>query len=118
MARLALLFSLVLSVLALAATTAGAATHIGAGLESDWPPVFQPYMRGIGVLADNGVNHDIVINPSHAQQAGGFPQAVDVYDYGDTVVVDHGPCRVYSAHHAACIVSGPPHDPNDSYSYD
>jgi hypothetical protein len=117
MARVALLALMVLS---LAAEPASASTRISWYTRPDnyRPPFWAPYMRIISVSGDSGVNHNIVVKPSGAQQLNGFPQVVDVYDYGDTFVAGpDNPCRVYSPHHAACVASGGPTMPGDSYSY-
>jgi hypothetical protein len=82
------------------------------------PPFWAPYMRIISVSGASGVNHNIVVKPSGAQLLNGFPQVVDVYDYGDTFVPGpDNPCRIDSPHHAACVASGGPNVPGDSYSY-
>jgi hypothetical protein len=75
-------------------------------------------MRIIAVGGDNGVDHQIVVKPSGAQQLNGFPQKVDIYDYADTVVNGaYNPCRLISTHHAQCVAAGGPNVPGDSYSY-
>jgi hypothetical protein len=117
MARFAALAALVFAVVA---APASASTQISWGTRPpDYiPPFWAPYMRIIAVSGDDGANHDIVVKPSGARQFNGFPQVVDVYDYGDTVVPGPGnPCRIYSAHHAACIASGGPNVAGDAYSY-
>jgi hypothetical protein len=117
MARFAALAALVFAVVA---APASASTQISWGTRPPGyiPPFWAPYMRIIAASGDDGANHDIVVKPSGARQFNGFPQVVDVYDYGDTVVPGPGnPCRIYSAHHAACIASGGPNVAGDAYSY-
>ena len=89
----------------------------------DFPPIWGN-TRHILVDGGDGANHDIVVKPSGAQQLGGFPQKVEVYDYGDTITqpapdpygINH-PCFVDSPHHATCAASGGPVNPADPYSY-
>jgi hypothetical protein len=114
MARLALLITALLLVLA---PTASATTSVGWGTW-DWPPIWQSWQRHIGVQGSDGVNHDIVVKPSGAQQLYGYPQRVDIYDYNDTVVPGFGtPCHIISTHHAQCVTSGGPTKAGDPYSY-
>jgi hypothetical protein len=104
-------------VLLLIAPAAMASTRINKMVEPGFPPLFANYQYLVSVDGSSGANHDIVVKPSGAQQLGGFPQRVDVYDYGDSFDAGNSNCKVFSAHHAACIVSGPPRNPSDSYSY-
>jgi hypothetical protein len=115
MARLAVLVTTLLLVLA---PTASATTSVGWGTW-DWPPIWQSWQRHIGVQGSDGVNHDIVVKPSGAQQLYGYPQRVDIYDYSDTVVPSSGgnPCHIISTHHAQCVTSGGPTNPANPYSY-
>lgn len=115
MIRLALVTG---AVVALLAPNAFASTTINQQNEYTFPPVFGSSDRLIRVVGSNGANHDIVVKPSGAQQLGGYPQRVDVYDYGDSFDAANSNCKVFSAHHAACIVSGGPQDPANPYSYE
>lgn len=115
MTRVALFTSLTL---ALSASSASASVSVSWGTET-WPPIWQPYERIIGVSTTGGANDDIIVKPSGARQFGGYPQVVDVYDYGDTFVpsTNGTPCRIYSSHHAACVTSGGPQVAGAAYSY-
>src|SRR3954453_7492051 len=116
MPRLALLVVLILVV---PGAPASAATRVSWPTRTgEIPPFWADYMRIIGISGDDGVNHDIVVKPSGAQQLNGFPQKVDIYDYADTVVNGSGnPCHVISTHHAQCVASGGLHNPSDQFSY-
>jgi hypothetical protein len=116
MARFAFFLLLILIVSA----TPASASVSAAWSTQTWPPIWQPYQRIIGVDGSDAVNHDIVVKPSGSKQLYGYPQKVDIYDYADTFVpATWGrPCQIISTHHAVCTVSGGPHYPNDSYSYD
>ena len=82
------------------------------------PPFWPDYMRMISISGDNGINHDIVIKPSGAQQINGLPQKVDIYDYADTIVNGaNNPCHLISTHHAQCVASGGPNVPGNPGSY-
>jgi hypothetical protein len=81
-------------------------------------------MRHIGVRGDAATKHDIVVKPTGAQQLGGFPQKVEIYDYSDTFAEPapdpygyNHPCIIDSPHHVTCAASGPPTVPGDKYSY-
>jgi hypothetical protein len=120
MARIA---GLTIMILALVAIPASAATRIS---YRSYPGPFEPWgpeQFHILLVGDSGANHDIQISANNAQQIYGYPQLVDVYDYGDTFAEGAAspdyphPCRIYSAHHAACLTSGPPAQPGDPYSY-
>jgi hypothetical protein len=117
MARIALILVLLVALLA---GPAAAATRVSWSTRApDYlPPFWNSYQRIISVSGDSGVSHDIVVKPSGARQFNGFPQVVDVYDYGDTVVDGSGtPCHIYSTHHAGCVVSGGPVASSNPYSY-
>src|SRR3954469_18990992 len=116
MTRLALLVVLVFAVVA---APASAATRVSwSSRAGQIPPFWADYMRIIGISGDDGVNHQIVVKPSGAQQYNGFPQKVDIYDYADTVVNGTGnPCHLISTHHAQCVASGGLNNPDDKYSY-
>src|SRR3954452_14766128 len=116
MTRLALLVVLLLAVVA---APASAATRVSWSTRAGQiPPFWADYMRIIGISGDDGINHQIVVKPSGAQQYNGFPQKVDIYDYADTVVNGTGnPCHLISTHHAQCVASGGLNNPNDKYSY-
>jgi hypothetical protein len=117
MARIALL---VTALILLVTAPANAATSVSWSVRDPGfiPPFWASYMRIIAVSGDSGINHDIVVKPSGAQQINGFPQRVDIYDYADTVVNGGGaPCHLISTHHAQCVTSGGPNVPGDDYSY-
>jgi hypothetical protein len=118
MTRVALLALLLVALVG--AAPASASTSVswytrGAGYI---PPFWPDYMRIISVSGGDGVNHQIVVKPSGAQQLNGFPQKVDIYDYADTIVNGSGkPCHLISTHHALCVASGGPNIPGNNYSY-
>lgn len=100
---LALLFLGVLAAPASATTTVSWYTR-GPGYI---PPFWSSYDRIIGIGGSDGVNHDIVVKPSGAQQINADPQKVDIYDYADTIVNGSGSaCHLISTHHAQCVASG------------
>jgi hypothetical protein len=117
MARLTLLALLILAVLAAPASATTTVSWYTLG--SNYPPPFFPdYRRIISVSGSDGVNHDIVVKPSGAQQLGGMPQKVDIYDYNDTIVNGSGnACHLISTHHAQCVASGGPTVAGDPNSY-
>ena len=109
---------LVVLVLSMAAAPASASTTVGWGVYT-FPPIWGSYMRHIVVRGSDGANHDIVVKPTGAQQLGGFPQKVEIYDYGDTFEppASGQPCFIDSPHHVTCAASGPPTVAGDPYSY-
>jgi hypothetical protein len=115
MARVTLI---TLLILAAVVPSASASVYASWGTQ-DWPPIWRPWQREIGVTGSDGVNHDIVVKPSGAQQLYGYPQKVDIYDYSDTFVPSPyaNPCHIISTHHAQCVASGGPNAAGDPNSY-
>jgi hypothetical protein len=110
MARVALLLALILAALAPAASASTSIHWVT--MDSPRSPWGQ-YNREIVVKGDDGVDHDVVVQPSYQDSRQPYPHVVEVYDYNDTLVNGSSPgitvqgtCRIYSSHHAGCYSDG------------